>query len=116
MGLWKLGAVAAYINYNLKQKSLTHCINIAGPKSLVFSASLAENVVAVVSQLEGDYVTTGAMFHVCGDGREVEGGWRDLGSELEKVSHLPPPPLKEKFFTGKLQNTLQYNYIVYPPN
>ena len=40
-GLSKLGCEVAFLNFNIKTKSLLHCIEICGAKSLVVGAGIA---------------------------------------------------------------------------
>ena len=41
LGLSKIGVITALINFNLRQESLTHCINISKPKAIIYSPTLA---------------------------------------------------------------------------
>lgn len=41
LGLGKIGAVGALINFNLRDKSLLHCIQAAEAHGIVFSEELA---------------------------------------------------------------------------
>lgn len=41
LGLGKIGAVGALINFNLREKSLLHCIEAAQAHGIVFSEELA---------------------------------------------------------------------------
>ena len=38
----QLGVITALINYNLRLKSLVHCVNVANAKALVYGKGLAE--------------------------------------------------------------------------
>lgn len=42
LGLSKIGVISALINFNLRQKSLSHCVNIAKCKAFIFEADLLE--------------------------------------------------------------------------
>ena len=97
LGLWKLGAVVAFINYNLRQNALVHSVRVSKAKALVFSASLSDPLAKVIQQLEPHL--SQSLFSVRGAG-EVEGG-KNLDSELEKMSHLPLPPPEGKSFTSE---------------
>ena len=41
LGLSKIGVVSALINFNLRDDSLAHCINIAKAKAVIYSSSLS---------------------------------------------------------------------------
>ena len=106
LGLWKIGAVVAYINTNLRQDSLLHCLNISNAKCLVYSASLAEPVAEIETRLAGS-LADAPMFYMFGDNQgmtegNMEGGRRrNLDRELERASHIAPPPLQDKSFSGR---------------
>lgn len=108
LGLWKLGAVVAFINYNLRQNALVHSIRVSKAKALVFSASLSDPLAKVIQQLEPHL--SQSLFSVRGAG-EVEGG-KDLDSELEKMSHLPlPPPEGRSFTSEQISDVCIHNYV-----
>ncbi|KAK6979291.1 long-chain fatty acid transport protein 4 [Biomphalaria glabrata] len=44
LGMSRIGVVAALINFNLREQSLSHCIKIAGAKGIIFAANLAEAI------------------------------------------------------------------------
>ena len=99
LGLWKLGAVTAYINTNLRHSSLLHCLSLSRAKCLVFSSSLAEHLSAVEGELEGA-LASGPMFsvgHGAGGGERV----RDLEVELENVSDHKLPFLPDTSLSGE---------------
>lgn len=54
--LWSLGAKPAFINYNLKDHSLVHCVKAANAKLLIADAEIRENVYPVETQLKDDAV------------------------------------------------------------
>ena len=37
LGLYKAGIKVAFLNHNLRQKSLLHCFNVSGAKTLIIS-------------------------------------------------------------------------------
>lgn len=51
--LWSLGAKPAFINYNLKDKPLVHCVVAAKSSLVVVDEEVADNVKEVESQLGG---------------------------------------------------------------
>ena len=42
LGLAKIGAVGALINYNLRDRPLSHCLEAANAMGIVFGAEMAE--------------------------------------------------------------------------
>ncbi|XP_046870855.1 long-chain fatty acid transport protein 6 isoform X1 [Hypomesus transpacificus] len=51
-GLSKLGCEVAFLNFNIKTKSLLHCIEICGAKSLVVGADLVSSLDNILPTLE----------------------------------------------------------------
>ncbi|XP_062340416.1 long-chain fatty acid transport protein 6 isoform X1 [Osmerus eperlanus] len=51
-GLSKLGCEVAFLNFNIKSKSLLHCIQICGAKSLVVGADLVSSLDNILPTLE----------------------------------------------------------------
>lgn len=42
LGLAMVGVEAALINYNLRRKSLLHCVGVSGARALVFGTEMRE--------------------------------------------------------------------------
>lgn len=42
LGLAMVGIEAALINYNLRQKSLLHCVSVSGARAMVFGTEMRE--------------------------------------------------------------------------
>lgn len=42
LGLAMVGVEAAFINYNLRQESLLHCISVSGARAIVFGVEMTE--------------------------------------------------------------------------
>ncbi|XP_077426995.1 long-chain fatty acid transport protein 1-like [Vanacampus margaritifer] len=57
LGLAMVGVEAAFINCNLRLKSLQHCVSVCGARALVFGSELTEAVFAVGGSLPCDMVT-----------------------------------------------------------
>lgn len=53
MGLWAIGAKPAFINYNLKDQPLVHCVRAARAKILLVDPAVAANVEGVKNHLPG---------------------------------------------------------------
>ena len=105
LGLWKIGVVSAFLNHNLRQESLTHCVHAAKASALVFSPSLADAVCDVWSNLEMTLDMSRMCFAVCEvvEGKERGRGAVRLDLELQGVSTSPPPPLSGKSFDGEAE-------------
>lgn len=121
LGLWKMGAVAALINHNLRQESLLHCIRAGKTRSLVCSSSLSGAVMDVIKELSGGggggEIDTSKMCFVVGGEQEVGGGnFKNLNQELKTVSTSQPPPLKQKTPDGilKIPKLLFLIIIIFP--
>ncbi|XP_069386374.1 long-chain fatty acid transport protein 1-like [Paralichthys olivaceus] len=56
LGLATVGVEAALINYNLRQRSLLHCISVSGARAMVFGTELTEAVSEVSSSLQPSMV------------------------------------------------------------
>ncbi|OQR72144.1 long-chain fatty acid transport protein 1-like [Tropilaelaps mercedesae] len=54
LGLSKIGVVTALVNYNLKSAPLAHCVNVVDAKAVIFSSSLAKNVIDVYPDLHAE--------------------------------------------------------------
>ena len=103
LGLWKIGVIAAFVNYNLRQESLIHCIRAAKSRAIVFSSSLTEAVSDVWSDLESSMDMKHMSFAVCGDGPDDVGSGKNfkrLDRELQGVSSSPPPVMANKEADG----------------
>ncbi|ANB15115.1 long-chain fatty acid transporter FAT1 [Sugiyamaella lignohabitans] len=53
MALWSIGAKPAFINYNLKDHSLVHCIKAANAKIVIVDDEVADNVRPIEDKLDG---------------------------------------------------------------
>lgn len=58
-GLGKLGVITALINTNLRLKPLTHCIQVAKPKFLIYDTDLEEAIVQIQEDLKLDLIKHG---------------------------------------------------------
>ena len=97
LGLCKIGVVTAFINYNLRQEALAHCIRIAKCSTIIFSSSLTDAVSAVLPDLD-----VGLRYNchsVCGESFLPHA--KSLDEKLKSSSPHPPPPPPGKSFEGK---------------
>ena len=99
VGLWKIGVITAWINFNLRHESLAHCVSAAKADALIFSASLSDAVAGAWENLEPVLDVSSMCFTVCGDPDGVREAKR-LDRELSSVSSGPPPALPNKSFEG----------------
>lgn len=55
-GLWAIGACPAFINYNLTEASLLHCIKISTSRLLIFDDEVTNNVATIKDQLKTENI------------------------------------------------------------
>lgn len=60
-GLGKLGVITALINTNLRLKSLTHCIQVAKPKLVIYDTELEEAIAQVKDDVQLDFIKHGEI-------------------------------------------------------
>ncbi|VDI31151.1 solute carrier family 27 (fatty acid transporter), member 1/4 [Mytilus galloprovincialis] len=98
LGLAKIGVVAALINYNQRDVALSHSINAADSKAIIFTPDLSDALADVASQIQNKVVfyCTGNM-----SPNQVLSPVM-LQSELARSPTYPPPAVKvgytEKLF------------------
>ncbi|KAL1123801.1 hypothetical protein AAG570_001572 [Ranatra chinensis] len=88
LGLSKIGAVTALINYNLRQNSLLHSINVAKAQAFIFGDELTDAVKEISGSLDGVRLYSFSA----GEPRypHVEIGERQLKPLLAETSSSPP--------------------------
>lgn len=97
LGLAKIGAVGALVNYNLRDKPLLHCLEAANAQAFVFGSEMTGAVRDVVGDL-----SQGTQLYMTGQG-PVEGLRAVLLDPLlEKSPTYPPPTPTGIKFTGRL--------------
>ena len=98
LGLAKIGVVAALINYSQRDVALSHSVNAADAKGVIFTPELSDAVADVVSQIENkvNFYCTGSMSPNTALSPVM------LSSELPRNPTYPPPAVKvgytEKLF------------------
>ncbi len=97
IGLAKIGVTSSFINFNLRQEALAHCISVSKASAIVFTASLSEPLLAILPEL--DPALTDMCYSVAGESRIPQA--KDLDGELEAASPQQPPPPANKAFTGR---------------
>ncbi|XP_033952300.1 long-chain fatty acid transport protein 6 [Pseudochaenichthys georgianus] len=60
-GLAKVGCSVAFLNINIKSKSLLHCVNCCGAKTLIVGADLVESMNGILSSLQEEHIQVWAM-------------------------------------------------------
>lgn len=100
LGLGKLGVVSAFINYNLRQDALAHCIRISKACAVVFSAPLGEALNSVLPDL--DPALSDWCYSVCGESTLSLA--KDLDTKLKSFSPIAPPKSPDISFDGWFQS------------
>jgi len=98
LALSKIGVTAAFINCNLRGKSLAHCIRCGHCLGIFHTSELGNAVDAVLPELNPDL--KGMLFSVGGE-TTIAGGMT-LADEIVSASVEPPPPMSGKDSEGKL--------------
>ncbi|KAM6986460.1 long-chain fatty acid transport protein 6 [Aplochiton taeniatus] len=86
-GLSKLGCSVAFLNTNIKSKSILHCFNCCGAKTLVVGADLLDCIEDILPSLQEDNIQVWTM--------KKESAFTQvltLPDKLETASVLPIPP------------------------
>ncbi|KAI1905153.1 hypothetical protein AGOR_G00013210 [Albula goreensis] len=85
-GLNKLGCSVAFLNTNIKSRSLLHCFNCCGAKILVVGKDLLETLVDILPSLQEDNIQVWVM------GKEsLHPGVQTLLDKVEEAPGLPIP-------------------------
>ncbi|KAM7369469.1 hypothetical protein PAMP_013736 [Pampus punctatissimus] len=87
LGLCKLGCEVAFLNVNIKAKSLLHCIHSCGAKTLVVGADLVRLVEEALPDLKNDNMAVWVVDH--SSNSEV------FNSLLDKVEHMSAENLSD---------------------
>ena len=100
LGLSKIGVRASFINYNLRENSLLHCINICKPKSIVYGSHFEEALKNVYTSL--DIKVQNSLLSIGGDSLLLKS--ERLDKLLHKMSSDAPPPLQNTHMRGEKNN------------
>ncbi|CAJ1053199.1 long-chain fatty acid transport protein 1-like [Xyrichtys novacula] len=101
LGLAMVGVEAAFINHNLRQQSLLHCVRVSGARAMVFGTNMREVVSEVRDGLQPDLL----LFI---SGQEVNEEKlcslqiQSLDTLLDHSSKHPPSRLLKKGFNDRL--------------
>ncbi|KAI1905154.1 hypothetical protein AGOR_G00013220 [Albula goreensis] len=85
-GLCKLGCEVAFLNFNVKSKSLLHCIQSCGAKAVVVGSDLMSSLDEVLGTLQDDGIHLWVV-----DSSTPHQGVNTLLDKLETASDEPPP-------------------------
>ncbi|XP_067254546.1 long-chain fatty acid transport protein 6 isoform X2 [Chanodichthys erythropterus] len=85
-GFCKLGCAVAFLNTNIKPRSLLHCFNCCGAKLLVVGADLLDTLEDILPSLLEDSITVWCMNRV-----SSRPDVHSLLDKIEKASHEPIP-------------------------
>ncbi|KAH3802805.1 hypothetical protein DPMN_156489 [Dreissena polymorpha] len=92
MGLAKIGAIGALINFNLREKSLLHCVQAAQAQCVVFSEEMAP----AVADISRDLPMSCSLYYMGGGQCPVVGAV-SLDLLLKKSPTFTPPAPITKF-------------------
>ncbi|XP_037623203.1 very long-chain acyl-CoA synthetase-like isoform X1 [Sebastes umbrosus] len=102
-GLMKIGCSAALLNYNIRSKSLLHCFNCSGAKTLVAAEELQDAVEEVLPSLLDQQVTVFTLADRCKT--------PDVESFKDKMSQASSAPLSKDLRSHlTLQSPAAYIY------
>ncbi|MEQ2164283.1 hypothetical protein GOODEAATRI_005011 [Goodea atripinnis] len=97
LGLAMVGVEAAFINYNLRQQPLLHCVGVSGARAMVFGAEMTKAVSEVAGSLQ-----PGMVLFCTGDEENKEELCSFQAQSLEALltrspTHPPNYKLKKDF-------------------
>ncbi|XP_059213942.1 long-chain fatty acid transport protein 6 [Centropristis striata] len=87
LGLCKLGCQVAFLNVNIKAKSLLQCFQSCGARTLVVGADLVRVVEVVLPDLKKDNMAVWVVDHTSPS--------EDFSTLLDKVEHMPGETLSD---------------------
>ncbi|KAK7895839.1 hypothetical protein WMY93_021164 [Mugilogobius chulae] len=87
LGLCKVGCQVAFLNVNIKAKSLLHCLQSCGSKTLVVGADLVSVVEEVWSDLKKEHLLVWVMDH--------SSPCQEFGALLDKIQHMPAEEIRD---------------------
>ena len=108
LALSKIGVIGAFINHNLRSKSLAYCLSSGNCRGIIFSNELSEAVSLVLPEI--DPSVSQMLYSVGGQSFICEA--KTLETEIETASLDKPPPLPEKSGDGiHVCNTVMSSHI-----
>ena len=97
LGLSKIGAQASFINFNLRDRALHHCIEICEPRAVVFDSSLGRDMLNIYDML--DKPLRDMLFSLGGDNPAAYHA-RSFNEEVERMPDNGPVQPKSRSNTG----------------
>ncbi|XP_063820324.1 long-chain fatty acid transport protein 6 isoform X2 [Pseudophryne corroboree] len=85
-GLAKIGCMVAFLNYNIRSRSLLHCFHSCGAKILIVGADMLESLEEILPSLQEDSIAVWAMAK-----ETTLPGVNTIIDKLETVSDEPVP-------------------------
>lgn len=86
LGLLKIGCSGAFLNYNMRSKSLLHCFNLSRAKVLVVSEDLLDAVEEILPSLLEQQVTVYVLADKC-----TTAGVENFNEKMDRASSEPVP-------------------------
>lgn len=102
-GLMKIGCCGAFLNYNMRSKSLLHCFNQSGAKVLVAAGELLGAVEEILPSLLEQQVTVYILADTC-----TTAGVQSFNDKMDRASSEPLP--KDLRSNVTLQSHAAYIY------
>ncbi|KAG2470483.1 S27A2 synthetase, partial [Polypterus senegalus] len=96
LGSAKLGCAAAFLNYNIRAKSLLHCFACCGAKVLIVGSEFKSPVEEVLPELREQNVTVCFI-----DDGSIMPGCVNLSGEINQASDEPIPQSQRNDITSK---------------
>ncbi|XP_072290619.1 long-chain fatty acid transport protein 2-like [Eucyclogobius newberryi] len=87
LGLAKIGCVGAFLNFNIRSKSLLHCFQVSGAKVLVAAKELEAAVEEVLPSLQKQQVSVLLLSDTCSSS-----GVESFTQKMDQASSAPLPP------------------------
>lgn len=84
LGLAKIGCVTAFLNFNIRSKSLLHCFKVSGAKILVAAEELQDAVEEVLPSLQEQHVSVLVLSDKC-----FSSGVESFTLKMDQVSSAP---------------------------
>ncbi|XP_040200804.1 long-chain fatty acid transport protein 6 [Rana temporaria] len=100
-GLAKLGCLVAFLNYNIRSRSLLHCFHSCGAKILIVGADLLDSLEEILPSLQEDNITVWVM--------AKESSLPGVNTVLDKLDSVTDKPVPAHLrFVGSTNATTLY--------
>ncbi|XP_033845465.1 long-chain fatty acid transport protein 6 [Periophthalmus magnuspinnatus] len=98
LGLCKVGCEVAFLNVNIKAKSLLHCLQNCGSTTLIVGSDLVNVVEEVCADLKKHNLRVWVMDH--------SSACQEFGTLLDKVQHMPAEKINDLPLADIMSNFL----------